>query len=163
MKAVVYINDDATSRTALVCDSAIQRCKDPFFVPDGGAWFASVMRGVRIDRLGKNIGRKFADRYYTECVTAVHPFDIDGPNDPVDRWGRDGALVVSNGAPVDAMAATAKNAIDEKIELCSRNMTLKTGDIILVDTDRKFEIPHASANFDIEAENGFPELRFKVR
>lgn len=165
MKAVVSYSDSfGEKHVDLVGDSAIVRCKDPFFVPDRREWKVMPLGGVVIDRLGKGIDRKFAGRYYTKCITAAHPFASDDKDRGMTRWGRDGALVISLQDDSSMMSDELKSRIDAEIESISRIATLKTGDLILVGTEESsFPIQNASSNYDVEYQSGLPPLRLKVR
>lgn len=54
-------------------DSALVNSGKPFFIPDFAdsfeAWLAPV---VKLDRMGKSIGARFAHRYWNEIAPAVH-------------------------------------------------------------------------------------------
>ncbi len=128
-------------------DSAMILPGRPLFMPEfGEGWRGDMYMALRIGRLGKNIARKFARRYYdalsvalvvtlpgselSEGVmsamdsTVVHGewFCADRLAEPVRICcGRDEA-VVTDGV---AMA-------DEAVSRVSEYMTLKMGDIILL-------------------------------
>lgn len=54
-------------------DSALVNSGKPFFIPDFAetfeAWLAPV---VKLDRMGKSVGARFAPRYWNEIAPAVH-------------------------------------------------------------------------------------------
>ena len=161
MKAIVAYTP---ANTAVVPDSAMMRCRDPFFMPDNRQWQALCLFGVRIDRLGKGISPEFARRYYNECVIAIHPFAVSEPDDTAERWARDGALVVSESLSADSLDEELRKEIDAMISRVSRNATLKTGDLILmVDDDRSFDIKEIPSNHFVEPRSGLPGMKFKVR
>ncbi|MDH6354029.1 fumarylpyruvate hydrolase [Dysgonomonas sp. PH5-45] len=63
-------------------DSSIQKGGKPFYIPDFSADIrCKIGLIVKIDRLGKNIGKKFAHRYYNEIAVGVnltaHDVEID--------------------------------------------------------------------------------------
>ena len=165
MKAILAYNDrNSEMCRAVVCDSAHLRAKEPFFVPDDRQWYGMVLRGVRIDRLGKNISLKFADRYYNEVVTAAHPFAGEPEDNAVDRWCRDGALVVSEAVSAENIDADMRHTLNSLIMECSRNMTLKTGDLVLAGFfDPVFKIENKSYDIFIPQLKGFPDFRLKIR
>lgn len=165
MKAIIdYHPERKTRQTALVCDSALTRAKDPFFVPNDQRWYGMPLRGVRIDRLGKGIEERFANRYYSECLTAVHPYTDSTTELDVDRWGRDGSLVISETISADNLSAEEKMKIDHLVSEFSKNMTLKTGDLILTgSTEDCFVLEQRSYNIDIPPVDGYPGFRLKIR
>lgn len=163
MKAIVLYNDNNRQHTGLVCDSAMTRAKDPFFVPAEGVWHGMVLRGVRIDRLGKGIEARFADRYYSEILSAVHSY-ADADTRQIERWGRDGALVVGDTATAEQMDEDLKKTMDHVISDISTQLTLKTGDLVLIaDPENNFEFEDKSKDYIIEPRHGCPGLKFKVR
>ena len=124
MKALLYIRKGSEASTGAICDSAICRQRDPFFVPDDRTWLGIPLVGVRIDRLGKNIRHNFAEKYYTDTVTAVHAYTEEA-EDTASRWARDCALTVSDPGKKDDMAPEVKNLIDRMISVFSFSSTLK--------------------------------------
>lgn len=165
MKAfVITATQEGGTQTQVVPDSALTRCKDPFFVPDNCPWRATVYRGLRIDRLGKGIEARFADRYYSECITSVHPFPTDVATDPAEEWACDNALTISEPTAATDLDEAARNRFGDLIEKISRRTTLKTGDLILLGSPREsFEIGTPPQNYEIPTQGAFPGLRFKVR
>lgn len=165
MKAIIsYIDAENKKNTALVCDSAIIRSHNPFFLPDDACRKGMVLGGVRINRLGKGITAKYADRYYAECLSAVHPY-VDGKEQSqLSRWGIDGALVVGDPAPSDTLPREFKDEIDRLIDEVSQLTTLKTGDLVLMESPRdSFDIANGRADYNCVSEYGTPSFVFKVR
>lgn len=165
MKALIYFPDrEGSSQTSLICDSAVTRAKDPFFVPDDRSWTGIIMRGVRIDRLGKGVAPEFADRYYSECLSAVHPDAVDDSEGGAERWGRDGAIVIGDPAPAAGLDPRFKLLIDSLIARFSDAIILKTGDLIMVaDDETRFDIENRSYNIEIPEACGCPGFRLKIR
>lgn len=166
MKAILtYTAADRTEVTAVIPDSAITPSREPFFVPDSRKWSAIPAVGVRIDRLGKGIDGRFADRYYSECFTAVHPFaDGDRDADIASRWAIDGALVISPTVPADGIDPAVRAALERLIARTSLLSTLKTGDLIMVgDYDRAFSLGPPPSDHPVKGPEGFPEMKLKVR
>lgn len=171
MKAVIvtYTPDGTIQDSMVVPDSAITRCKDPFFLPDNRSWRCMHLYGVRIDRLGKDVAEKFAPLYYNQLVTASLQRACE-PADPAYlQCARDGALIVSDPAdkPTDCPAYPLINAT---IHTISHEMTLKTGDLVLIaptagkDNDKNYtEITENPVNIEIFAPEGFPPLTVKIR
>lgn len=126
MKAIIF--DTENNIVGIVPDSAIEPARNPFFVPEGDSrWVVVPLTGVRIDRLGKGIATCFADRYFSEVVSAVHTCSCS--TDPVE-WSHDGALLVGTAAPKDDYAALAASMTD-LVAKAATAMTLKTGDLVL--------------------------------
>lgn len=175
MKAIIAYNDiDTLSSTegismykyAVVPDSAIIRAKDPFFKPDGSEWTGMTLHGVIIDRLGKGISTEYATRYYNNCLTAVHPFDprLTTWIEPVSRWSRDGALVVSPAQPICDESKEVLDIINSIITKISYDLTLKTGDLVLYgDASKIFQIESKSADYMIPPYAGFKGFKLKIR
>lgn len=166
MKALVYIPaPDATHITGAICDSAITRARDPFFIPDEGLRQRVTLRGVRIDRLGKGIREKFAPAYYSECLTAVHTFSPDEAGTAL-RWARDGAIIVSPCTSAENISDESRTLLNKLIARFSDSMTLKTGDLILFaqPSEQWPEIASTgSHNIEIESAHGFPPMTLKIR
>lgn len=164
MKALVYNPSSEGMETALICDSAISPSRNPFFLPDEGRWKGVHLVGVRIDRLGKSISSKFADRYFSECVTAVHPFTDSPVENNIDRYGRDGALIVSDAVSKERLEPEFHRLINDLIEKVSRNVTLKTGDLVLTPAGPVMsEITDRPSDIDIPSTWGCPPMKLKIR
>lgn len=167
MKALVYISDNIQT-SAIVPDSATLRAVNPFFPPFEGRWMGRVLRGVRIDRLGKGISRRFAHRYYSRAVSAVHPF-ADGESARPDAFafGRDGALIVSDPVEIapDSLSGQYKELIDNLIEYFSNQITLKTGDLVLagLNDEPAAGLDSPPADFNVARLGSFPAFRLKIR
>ncbi len=144
-------------------DSALLKNNKPFFLPD----FSNEIHYeteliIQIDRLGKNISRKFAPRYYSKIGLG-----IDFTARDIQRRDRaqgypwelakafDGSAVVSEMYPIEEFgelhslnfhldidgktvqrgnSANMIFKVDEIIEYVSRFFTLKIGDIIFTGT-----------------------------
>lgn len=165
MKALIsYYDKVGHEKTAMIADSAITRAKDPFFVPDERKWIGMPLYGIRIDRLGKGINLEFAERYYNECLSAVHPFACEHEDTGVAKWARDGALIISEGSLAENLSSDFKNQINRLISLLSESITLKTGDLILIgEPDASFPIEHRSYNVEIPEFKGCRGFKFKIR
>ncbi|MDR1562484.1 MAG: fumarylacetoacetate hydrolase family protein [Dysgonamonadaceae bacterium] len=145
-------------------DTALLRNRHPFFLPD----FSTDMRCdveivVRIDRLGKNISRRFAARYYNEITVGVGITACDLQNRLRERglpWeiskSFDNSAAVGDFVPINSLdtgicginfhldidgeTVCGGNTgemffpVDEIIEYASRYVTLRTGDLIFTGT-----------------------------
>lgn len=132
----------------LMPDSALLFNRRPLFVPDFAeqfTWSSTVV--ARINRLGKNVSRKFAHRYY-DALTVGLAVRAEGMTDVLaETW--DGAAVLGEWIPMgnvelparwevyaDGVLASSGSTdglivgIDELIEYVSRHFTLKTGDLL---------------------------------
>ena len=118
-------------------DSALLKDSKPFFIPDFSKQIDyETELVVRICRLGKNIGAKFATRYYDAVAPAlnIHAADILAEGDWVRAWAFDYAL------PLGSFVNLERNPwhdtvlpLDEAIHRASEVMTLRQGDLIFVD------------------------------
>lgn len=143
----------------LMTDSSLLKSGKPFFLPDFAKLYTiHTSLVIRISRLGKNISRRFASRYY-DAVTAgitVTATGIEGNfNGNADASALatsfDGSVMTGDFVPVDQLAdrdnihfasfindkkqcdETSANlavGIDSIIEYVSRYYTLKMGDLI---------------------------------
>ncbi len=137
----------------LMGDSSLLKDGKPFFVPDFATRFVAYPTVVaRVCRLGKNIARKFASRYY-DCFTVGLAVEAEGVGGALSR-AFDGAAILGDfvewgelAPAVDGLAydiavdgqvcfsgntAALQHGIDDLIEYVSRYMTLKIGDYIYV-------------------------------
>lgn len=127
-------------------DSCLLNGRKPFFMPD---WTNEV--GVtdciilRVSRLGKEIARKFADRYYdaiapgADFIAMDIARDLQGAGRP---WTRalafDYSLSIGEWINNDEMSATALLndeliiSPEEAIEQASKVMTIRQGDLIYI-------------------------------
>ena len=146
------------------CDASLLKDGKPFFIPD----FSSDMQYeaevvVKISRLGKNIARQFASRYYEEITVGIDMTARD-----LQRKFKDNGLPWELGKSFDGSAVIGKFVrlkdlpydidhvpfhlnihgktvqagntvemrfkVDELIEYVSRFVTLKMGDLIYTGT-----------------------------
>lgn len=158
-------------------DSAIINRGRPWFMPDDiSDWYGDILIGTSITRVGMHISEKFAHRYYSDIIAAVHP---NSANDFESvRWCRDGALVTgpgalnasiegnisirANGNSTVINADDVRSLIDKAIAYVSSFITLKTGDLILLDADLPNVAISEGLDFDVEM-NDVTMLRFKSR
>ena len=145
-------------------DTALLRNGKPFYLPD----FSSDMQYeteivLRIDRLGKNISKRFARRYYNEVTVGIDmtardlqrkfkkeglpwelckSFDnsaVIGDFIPLDELGNN-LDAISFRLDIDGKTVQEGNTsfmnfkTDEIIEYVSRFITLRTGDLIFTGT-----------------------------
>ncbi len=137
----------------IIPDSAVIKDHKPFFVPDfSSKWIYSLNIAIRINRLGKNIGEKFANRYYdaiTLCLRMI-------PSDMLEQMAKagivsniatsfDGAVILGDWQPIETIQDQIKInidnfetsinksdiKIDNSIKLLSKYFTFKIGDILI--------------------------------
>jgi acylpyruvate hydrolase len=144
-------------------DSALLRNNAPFFLPAFAREFHhEVELVIRINRLGKNIGEKFAHRYYNEIGLGID-FTARDLQDELKKKGLpwekskafDGSAVISEFVPISRYAnlrelsfrldingeirqkGNSQDMIfnfDQLIAHVSRYFTLKIGDLIYTGT-----------------------------
>lgn len=142
----------------LVPDSAVIWRGNPWFVPaddcHGQPWQVHVGIAAVIDRLGTHIPPQFAHRYFAKVAVVAHPGNA-GSDHADAEWLRDGALAV--GPDIDAAAlgdsitvtlrtkdgrtetvqvdtAALMQRLREAIVHVSRFVTVKTGDLVVIDS-----------------------------
>lgn len=159
MKAIRIFEDNIAAasltlpRLRLYADSAIGRDVMPLFIPDiPGGWHARICLSVRVNRLGKAISPRFAMRY----VDALSLTALLLPGTDSGAWDLSGSLAVLDSAvttgrwhPCDlgALASVEMQAggehrtftaaeldIAARVSAVSRMATLRTGDIIIIDS-----------------------------
>lgn len=96
-------------------DSALINTGKPFFVPEFADEFeAFVAPVVRLNRIGKSISARFAERYYTEIAPAIHIrasrlrrtlLEAGLPTDPSHSFDR--SMTVGNFIPVGSLSDDA--------------------------------------------------------
>lgn len=157
-----FNNQDPT--VFMKSDSSLLKDNKPFFIPD----FSSEIHYeteivVKIDRLGKNIARRFAHRYYSQVTVGIDftardlqrklreqglPWEISKAFDGSAVVGEfvelnelnEGIqnlpfhLELNEGMVQEANTADQLFSVDEIIEYVSRFFTLKIGDLIFTGT-----------------------------
>ena len=164
MKVIVLTPKDIDNfKIDIIADSALQKSGKPFFIPEFAEKFqAKTKIAAHINRLGKNISRKFADRYYQEiglCLSITATDLLSELQKNGEPWAKatafDGSTIIgeffdkrSIGNNVNVKVETntsceefAEMNLNEKIEYAieyaSKFFTLKIGDIILLETNHK--------------------------
>lgn len=157
MKTIV-IEPSSPVSWYFIPDSALVNSGKPFFIPEFSDEFEAFLSPVvRISRIGKSIGSRFAHRYYTEIAPGVH-FRASKlrrellaariPADPSHSFDR--SMTVGEFIPLDSIdKGTAitmlknnvvaaecdiekwKGEIGNLLENVSRSNTVKMGDYIV--------------------------------
>lgn len=148
---------ETASRPSLILttDSSVIRDNRPVFLPEiSQRWRCDFSIAYLISRLGKSIAERFASRYYdmmTLCVRFV-PLDIVGTGGSSPEnwtpWGTafDGAVAMGkwiDSGPIKTVDISSPQSITfsnvippvtKAIKILSKDMMLKTGDIIIPPT-----------------------------
>ena len=142
--------DEAINHLSIIPDSAIIREGKPFFIPSfSQQWEYEVTIAFRVKRLGKNIAAKFAHRYIDAIAMAVRTRPIDFEQSiqaSAITTAFDGAFIIGDWVEFESLDSIKslsieieshkisfdldQLAIEKTIELLSRYLTLKIGDII---------------------------------
>lgn len=128
-------------------DSAMLLAGRPFFMPEfGHGWSARIKTALRICRLGKNIGERFAGRYFDAVAPALHIFPSDSTMDSGLLSALDSSIVIGEWHNSDILEAPrviefeeihtslppSRDLAEQVISHVSQYSTLKMGDIILL-------------------------------
>jgi 2-keto-4-pentenoate hydratase/2-oxohepta-3-ene-1,7-dioic acid hydratase in catechol pathway len=137
MKIVSFSKIDGQIKMAMKGDSSLLVNSKPFFIPD---WSNDVRMTpcvvLRVSRLGKSIGTKFATRYYDAVAPALNIYaaDILAKGDWVQGLAFDYAL------PTGKFIERERNpwsdtiiSLDEAVHRASEVMTIRQGDLIFID------------------------------
>lgn len=136
MKIVGFSNIDNMVQMVLKCDSSILVNRKPFFIPD---WSKDVRMTpcavLRVSRMGKNIGKKFASRYYDAVAPGLNicAADILAQGDGVKAWAFDYSLPLGKFMDLSQWQKDTIMSFDEAIHRVSEIMTIRQGDLIFVD------------------------------
>lgn len=174
----------------LMADSTLLKDGKPFFVPDFSAdMVARPTFAIHMNRLGKNIAAKFANRYYAEVTVglSIVARDIEqrlsAANLPTAlATSFDNAAVLGNFTAIDQLTPGALNAevcidgnpmvsfsseqmsidFNHIVEHISRYYTIKIGDIIFCG-NTGHELPISIGHHFTASINGNTLLDFKTK
>lgn len=138
MKIICFSKIGDTIQMVLKGDSSLLVNRKPFFIPD---WSTDVRMTpcvvLRVSRLGKNIGSRFANRYYDSMALGVNIIAADyvAQGDWVRGFAFDYSLPVGEFAPIEQPIEGLVLDIDTAVEIASKVMTIRQGDLIVVDRD----------------------------
>lgn len=138
MKIICFSKIGDTIQMVLKGDSSLLVNRKPFFIPD---WSTDVRMTpcvvLRVSRLGKNIGSRFANRYYDSMALGVNIIAADyvAQGDWVRGFAFDYSLPVGEFAPIERPIEGLVLDIDTAVEIASKVMTIRQGDLIVVDRD----------------------------
>ena len=139
MKIICFSKIGDTIQMVLKGDSSLLVNRKPFFIPD---WSRDVRMTpcvvLRVSRMGKNIGLKFASRYFDAVALGLNIFAADYMS--LGDWTRGYAFDFS--LPIGQWIDIEENPwrdlvieMDEAIEKASEVMTIRQGDLIVIDRD----------------------------
>lgn len=187
-----YKNENqGTPSVYLMADSSLLKEGKPLFLPDfAESYIARPSLVVRINRLGKNIAKRFASRYYDAvtvglCLETVNVKDstklagessivnaFDGAGvlgefipveDVISRDSREFSVTINNGIPIVTSIDDMIMDIDTLIEELSKYFTFKIGDILYTGYKEEYSFP-LSINDVVSGKLGDKELlHFKVK
>lgn len=138
MKIICFSKIGDTIQMVLKGDSSLLVNRKPFFIPD---WSTDVRMTpcvvLRVSRLGKNIGSRFANRYYDSMALGVNIIAADyvAQGDWVRGFAFDYSLPVGEFAPIEQPIEGLVLDIDTAVEIASKVMTIRQGDLLVVDRD----------------------------
>ena len=136
MKIIGFSNIDNTVQMVLKCDSSMLVNRKPFFIPD---WSKDVRMTpcavLRVSRMGKNIGQKFASRYYDAVAPGLNicAADVLAQGDDVKAWAFDYSLPLGKFMDLSQWKGETIMSFDEAFHRVSAIMTIRQGDLIFVD------------------------------
>ena len=138
MKIICFSKIGDTIQMVLMGDSSLLVNRKPFFIPDLSTDVRMTPCVVlRVSRLGKNIGSRFANRYYDSMALGVNIIAADyvAQGDWVRGFAFDYSLPVGEFAPIEQPIEGLVLDIDTAVEIASKVMTIRQGDLIVVDRD----------------------------
>lgn len=144
MKIIGFVYNDGQTEMVLKGDSCLLNGRKPFFIPD---WSNEI--GVtpciilRVSRLGKEIARKFADRYYDAIAPGEDFIALDKVREAKAAgkpWTQalafDYSLAIGEWGDVqrDDVQSTEDYVLspEEAISEASKVMTIRQGDLIYI-------------------------------
>jgi 2-keto-4-pentenoate hydratase/2-oxohepta-3-ene-1,7-dioic acid hydratase in catechol pathway len=137
MKIIGFSKIDGEVKMVLKGDSSLLVNRKPFFIPD---WSKDIRMTpcviLRISRLGKNIGLRFANRYYDALALGLNIFAADSvaQGDWTRGWAFDFSLPIGKWIKVeDNPWQDLLINMDEAIARASEVMTIRQGDLIFID------------------------------
>lgn len=163
MKIFRLDSDNLTCRPALMADSAWRPDRRPLFVPETGPLTCSIRPAVRIDRLGKCIDRRFAERYIgaATLVSYLSGGELTDYSDDVLVHGR--WIDVDNLHGVASTFAPDLDFAADALVRISAIATFKTGDVIILPTELESFVPEIGGRVSYAADPADPILEFNIK
>lgn len=117
-------------------DTAIHINKRPFFIPPfAEPCLCQIEAAVRICRLGKNIGERFAHRYYDAATLVAN---MCAPSLPITQaYGFDDSVSIGEWQSAEWLTPEQQQSAATLIAEASHYFTLRQGDILLINQVEK--------------------------
>ena len=143
MKIIGFIYSDDHAEMVLKGDSCLLNGRKPFFMPEGAQQIgATECIILRVSRLGKEIGAKFANRYYDSVAPGVDFVALDtlrqaqAERKPwTEALAFDYSLAIGewmSGLEDERMRGDFVLSPEEAIVRASKLMTIRQGDLIYI-------------------------------
>lgn len=137
MKIIGFSEIDGEVKMILKGDSSLLVNRKPFFIPDWSTNIRMTPCAVfRVSRLGKAIGTRFAYRYYDAVALGLNIYAADSvaKGDWTRGWAFDSSLPIGKWINIeDNPWKDLLISIDEAIARASEVMTIRQGDMIVID------------------------------
>lgn len=137
MKIICFSEIDGEVKMVLKGDSSLLVNRKPFFIPDWSEDIRMIPCVVlRVSRMGKHIGTRFAHRYYDAVAMGLNLYAADylKKGDWTRAFGFDGSLPLGSWLEVeDNPYGDLVVDIDTAIAEVSKIMTIRQGDMIVID------------------------------
>lgn len=137
MKIIGFSRIGTEVQMVLKGDSSLLVNRKPFFIPD---WSSDVCMTpcvvIRVSRLGKHVGARFASRYYDAVAPGLNmqAADMVAQGLWTEGWAFDYSLVVGQFVSPEWLGEhSLLITADEAIERVSKVMTIRQGDMIYID------------------------------
>ena len=140
MKIVGFTYLNGTLQMVIKSDSSLLNQRKPFFLPEEEELvLCTPCVAVRISRLGRHIQEKFAARYYDAFTLGLdfRKETLIQNNQLTEGLAFDDSLSVGRWCEVGMPLPeewTPAISIAKAIQLVSHHMTIRTGDILYIDT-----------------------------
>lgn len=114
-------------------DTAIHINRRPFYIPPyAEPCFCQIAAAIRIGRLGRNIGERWAHRYYDRATLVAHKYTPSLP--PSQGCCFDEAVSIGEWQETESVLSPEQKAkADHMIAEASKYFMLRQGDILLID------------------------------
>jgi 2-keto-4-pentenoate hydratase/2-oxohepta-3-ene-1,7-dioic acid hydratase in catechol pathway len=162
MKIICFSKIDGELKMVLKGDSSLLNNQKPFFIPD---WSEDVRMtpciAIRVSRMGKNIGARFAGRYFDAIALAlnIHAADYLVKGDWTRAWAFDFSLPIGPWMEIEANPwQDLVISVEDAIEMASQTMTIRQGDLLVI--DRTVESRQLKNDEVIRVENNGKDLLY---
>lgn len=136
MKIICFSEIDGEVKMVLKGDSSLLVNRKPFFIPD---WSNDIQLTpcvvLRVSRMGKYVGLRFARRYYDAVAMGMNLFAADyaKQNDWTRAFAFDGSLPMGGWIEVEENPySDLVINMDAAIVEASKIMTIRQGDLIVI-------------------------------